>query len=259
MRKILCLLFLILACEGPMGPEGPTGPQGDQGIQGPQGPEGPAGPEGPEGPAGPEGSEGPPGATLYYDDFERTSLGENWITSAEGQFIIRDGILEITCSGSGYIAVARPGKAQNLIDFQIEVDTYWLSGVTNSSYSILFRDSGGNQQYRWSISANGSYVLRDGITPIVDWTSSPFIYTQGYNRLKVVCIGSSIDCYINGILIGSITDDTYSNGGVALAVGGAQSVAFDNLKIWVWERNQLWKIVDYKRPSDYLAGPALQE
>ncbi len=248
MKKILWPLLLIIACEGPAGP---TGPQGEQGVPGDQGL---------VGETGPAGEQGPPGATLYYDDFERASLGANWITSTEGQFIIRDGMLEITCSGtSGYIAVARPEKAQNLIDFQIEVDTYWLSGVTNSSYSILFRDSGSNQQYRWGINANGSYILLDGITPIEDWTSSPFIYKQGYNRLKVVCIGSSIDCYISGILIGSLTDDTYSNGGVALAVGGSQTVAFDNLKIWVWERNQLWKIADSQRPLKYLAGPALQE
>ena len=37
MRKILWLLVLIFACEGPMGPEGPQGEQGEQGEQGSEG------------------------------------------------------------------------------------------------------------------------------------------------------------------------------------------------------------------------------
>ena len=56
MRKLLCLVFLLAACEGPAGPAGPAGPQGVPGV---------AGPVGPTGPAGPQGQAGP-GTRLFY-------------------------------------------------------------------------------------------------------------------------------------------------------------------------------------------------
>lgn len=52
MRRLLALVVLLAACEGPMGPEGPAGPQGPPG---PIGPSGALGPTGDTGPAGPEG------------------------------------------------------------------------------------------------------------------------------------------------------------------------------------------------------------
>ncbi len=116
---------------------------------------------------------------------------------------------------------------------------------------ILFRNQGSNNQYRFGIDANGYYFFSDGVTSIIDWTYSPVIIQEGYNRLKVICIGSSIDCYINGFLMITLDDDTHSSGGIALAVTRTQTVAFDNLKVWVWEKNGLWKKV-YDNQLTYL-------
>lgn len=257
-------MLIFLACEGPEGPTGPQGPQGEQGIQGLEGPVGEQGEKGDKGDPGEKGDtgdpgepgpEGPPGTTLYYDDFERTSLGPNWSTWSEGgQYTIIDGMLEITGDESGYLSWARPTKVQDLGDFQVEVDTYWKSGVTDHSYSILFRDQGSNNQYRFGIRADGVYYLGEGTTFLVEWTYSEIINIKGDNKLKVVCVGSSIDCYLNGVLMESINDNTYSYGRIVLSVGGAQTVAFDNLKIWVWEGEQLWKIANYEPSSTHLTA-----
>lgn len=43
MKRLIAVLALVAACEGPTGPTGPAGPAGPQGAQGPVGPAGPPG------------------------------------------------------------------------------------------------------------------------------------------------------------------------------------------------------------------------
>ena len=226
------VLVLSAACVGP------EGPQGEQGKRGPTGPQGPT----------------VQSHVAYYDDFNRATLGNNWCTSPTGQFAIRDGALEITGDESGYLAVAIPVRSYGASDFQIILDTEWISGIDNNAYSILFRDQGEfNSQYRFGIAANRGYILSDGITPIVDWTFSSDIDSKSSNELKVVCVGSAIECYVNGTLVVSVDDNTYSSGFIGLAVNEAQTVTFDNLEIWIW-RSQLWKAADNNLLSGNLAG-----
>jgi len=225
---LIVILFSLSCFEGPTGPEGPQGEKGEKGEKGETGAQGP---------------QGEPGVGLYTDDFNRASLGSNWVTSLEGQFAIRNGKLEITGNESDYLAVAYPKDFTNVKDFQIEIDTYWLAGVSNYDYTILFRDNGGNNQYRFGICADGAYWIGKGTEPIVNWTNSDLIKTKGYNKLKVVCIGSSFDCYINGVLVETIEDYAYNSGGILLSVTATQTVAFDNFRLWIWQSNKIGKII----------------
>ncbi len=128
-------------------------------------------------------------------------------------------------------------------DFALEVDATQRAGPAESSYGILFRIVDGQQFYRFDITGNGLYMIErhnnDGTwTRLVpDWTPTSAI-VQGLNqtnRLRVLAVGSSLTFYVNGILLTTISDATYTSGAIALdagTFGGANmQVSFDNLAI----------------------------
>ncbi len=199
-----------------------------------------AGEKGPMGPAGPIGPPGSPGVELYYDNFSDPTLSTTWVTSAStGLYSINNGKLQIACTSDTYMASAKLNLPSSIDNCQIECDTYWISGVTDNSYGIFFRDSGGNNQYRFCISGSGGYIICTGINPLVNWTADSIIHSMGWNRLKVVCLGTQLDFYINDKLISTLDDATFSTGTVTLAVGGIQTIQFDNFRIYVWEKRTI--------------------
>jgi len=230
------LVFMFIGCEQSTGPQGA---QGDPGIAGPSGPQGPTGPQGHSGPQGPTG---PSGYALWYDGFERASLGPNWSTPNYGTSLIFDGRLELRGADGNFLTNVSPLKVLNMDNFIIEFDTEWISGNHFLSYGIGFRDGpGDNDQYRFALSGEGYFYTSRGLTPIHYWVQSSLIEIDGHNKLKVIAIGNSFDFYINGQWIGSFTDSSYSTGRIFLYVGQVQTVAFDNLKIWAVNVNTLGK------------------
>lgn len=68
---------ILVGPAGPQGEPGPQGPQGEPGAVGPQGEVGVPGPQGPQGVAGPQGEVGPqgePGATLYFEATDGSTI-----------------------------------------------------------------------------------------------------------------------------------------------------------------------------------------
>jgi hypothetical protein len=196
---------------------------------------------GPEGPPGPPGPEGPPGAALHFDDFSESTVGpasdgeDDWLYGPHGTVSVVNETLRLVGDDSGYLCESMMAGTDTLSDFELEVDSEWESGATSYGYGILFRDTGeSNQQYRLIITANGWVRVGIGTTALADWVEHPGITAQGANRLRVRCIGSSIDVYVNGYLIGFFTDATYESGSVGLFVDGEQVVVFDNVKLWSW-------------------------
>ena len=102
-------------------------------------------------------------------------------------------------------------------------------------YGIQFY-SASRDNYGFSISANGSFVLSrwdDGGSPIslVDWTYSFSINEEGTNILSVFIEEGWIEASINGTLVAEVFDNTYTEGRVGVLIGGDQEVAFDDLTV----------------------------
>ena len=74
-----------------------------------------------------------------------------------------------------------------------------------------------------------------GSSPItlVNWTYSSSINGEGTNTLSVLIEDSWIETSINGTLVATVFDDTYTEGGVGVMIGGDQGVAFDDLTVGV--------------------------
>ena len=193
---------------------------------------------------GTQGPDGPPGTTLLYDDFERdtltdTSEGFIWVEGSAGSIAINEGKLRLVGDGLGYITTAGLLPPNVPADFRLCLDTQWVSGSDTHSYGLIFRDTGSNSEYRFGLSAGGSYTFSSGTTPIVGWTASPAINQYGLNQLQVECVASSVCLYVNGVLLESLTDFDHTSGYIALYVGDVQAVEFDNLRLWTYETTSI--------------------
>lgn len=244
MNRIIfvALAAALLSCANLEGPQGPVGPAGPQGPQGPQGEQGEQGPRGPQGPQGEQGEQGPQGAietdifklfTFFRQDFSNNVY---WSSRGSGTWRVQGGRLIGRGSDDDFLTSL---TADELSDFSgplyVSVVTQWLRGVKNYAYGITFyRDDGGFYGFR--ISANGSFVLHRwdrGGSPIslVNWTYSSSINEEGTNTLSVLIEDGWIEASINGTLVTTVFDDTYTEGGVGVTIGGDQEVAFDDLTV----------------------------
>jgi hypothetical protein len=61
-------------------------------------------------------------------------------------------------------------------------------------------------------------------------------FTGAQNRIGVLAEGATLSALVNGEVVASVTDETFSDGGIALAVGSFAapdvSATFDNVSLW---------------------------
>jgi hypothetical protein len=171
-------------------------------------------------------------ATLFEDDF---SSDDNWVhtpNSLERSLTNGTYVVENTGTGPGVLR-----NDQTFDDFTYSVTFTNLGEQLRASGLLFCWDGAAFEGYmltlssakmfylqRWVASGNGSATELDTL----GWHS--FINTTG-NVLTVSKQGSTINLFCNGAFLMSVTDDTYSSGGIGLYVGPSDKIAFDHAKV----------------------------
>ena len=132
---------------------------------------------------------------------------------------------------------------EEIDNFVVEVDTTAVSGTKNNWQGIEFRQKDKINYYTFDISADGYYeILKfiDGVpTTLIKPTSSNII-NQGIgatNHIKIITDSNKFTFVVNGNVLDTVYDNTFSSGMISLRVlapsSGSQSseVSFDNFKI----------------------------
>jgi hypothetical protein len=107
--------------------------------------------------------------------------------------------------------------------FMIEVLAGY-GGAANNGYGVIFQFVGDGQFYVFRISGDGFYTIErgdgDDLTTLVEWTPSDLIdQTElNWNVLTVEGWGDTYYVYINGHMVDSFTDATYSGGTFGIIV-----------------------------------------
>lgn len=126
-------------------------------------------------------------------------------------------------------------------DVTIATELIFTAGSEDTAAGILFRFQDEHNFYFFSISANGYYaldLLQNGRwESLVDWTRTAQVKPSGEpNQLRVEVVEDYIRLYSNDVLLDVISDDTFDDGKVALAVNTFEksnvTIFFDNLFIW---------------------------
>jgi uncharacterized repeat protein (TIGR02543 family) len=178
---------------------------------------------------------------LFSDDFSDPSSG--WVTYDEydgrvryynGCFYIKD---YTSPSASMY------GEAQRYFtDFILEVETWLVGGTDDNWHAVGCRFQDEDNGYDFAISADGYYeVLKwvNGNDIVFEGPTYSSYINQGVgavNFIHIECIGNSLSLSVNGHLLASVTDSSFSGGDICLAAnslaGSFTEVAFDNLVLF---------------------------
>jgi uncharacterized repeat protein (TIGR02543 family) len=178
--------------------------------------------------------------SLFSDDFSNPSSG--WVTysGSDGRVTYSNGCLYV----KDYTAYTGTmfGEAQlYFTDFVLEVET-WLVGGTDDNWHVIgCRMNDYHNAYCFSVSADGYYMIdkevNGSVIPLVSPSSSYHINegTGAVNLVRVECIGSSLSLYVNGHLLDTVYDSTFSGGDIFLGsnalAGSYTEVAFDNIVV----------------------------
>ncbi|MBI3242381.1 MAG: hypothetical protein HYZ49_08820 [Chloroflexi bacterium] len=178
-------------------------------------------------------------ADLFTDDFSQDA--GNWETFADengAAAAIADGKLALTITRASTVGFSV--AAINLANFDLTITTAQISGGLANGYGIIFRYIDEENFYRFDISGDGlwgvSRRLKDQWLPIAELTASPAIQTgHAANTLRLVARSDQFEFYVNGVLLGQLTDANLPVGRIGLFASTFDDpntqVAFDDLKI----------------------------
>jgi hypothetical protein len=127
-------------------------------------------------------------------------------------------------------------------DFYAEVDAFHVGGPLNNEFGLAFRFVDDNNFYLFAGSSDGYYSLQKLVDgeweTLTEWVQSEAINTgeTSVNTLGVLAEGEHISVLINGQVLESIEDSSFTTGRLALVVGsfdaGKVEMAFDDLSVW---------------------------
>jgi uncharacterized repeat protein (TIGR02543 family) len=175
---------------------------------------------------------------LFSDDFSDENSG--WVTydDDDGRVVYFDGCLYVkdytTPEGSTYCECQR-----YFTDFVLEVETWLADGTDDNWHTVFCRWNGEDDCYGFGISADGYYEIGKFVdaemTSLVGPAYSSYIHKgqDMVNLIRIECIGSTLTLSVNGHVMATVTDATFSGGDIALAAtalaGTFTEVAFDNI------------------------------
>jgi hypothetical protein len=180
-----------------------------------------------------------PAGVLYADDFSNN--GSGWPRfNNDSQFSNYDnGEYVLTGKKLGTNAGSINMNAGRFSDMVFEVEAKLASGPEQCLYGMLFRHKDVNNYYCFLLSGDGSYLFEkriDGVfTQLTKKTFASMIKKMGtINMMKVVCKGSQIALYVNGFHLTDISDTSFSDGWIGVAVhpyDAACTARFNSIKI----------------------------
>lgn len=122
-------------------------------------------------------------------------------------------------------------------DITVSVNVKEVSGSNDFPFGIVLRRSGENY-YAFEVDARGDWAFFKSETnatryvKLRDFTANAAIRKglNASNALKVVARDNMFSCYVNGTLVGQVTDSSYTNGQVGL-ISEKYEAVFTNILI----------------------------
>ena len=192
------------------------------------------------GAAGCDSDSTPDGAVLFSDDFNQDRGDWEVYSDENGEVFYEDGRLHVINYTTAPIDTFTLLDG-NFSDFVLEVDTKLVDGTDDNWHGIVCRFQDVGNYYALAISADGYYLISkfvDGaVVELEPITPSEHI-DQGWdtvNSIRVECDGNRLTLSVNGHVLGSVTDSTFSSGAIGLTctswAGTLSEIAFDNIVI----------------------------
>ena len=184
-------------------------------------------------------------SALFRDSFsEDASCGWVIYSGAESAEITA-GVMRLNVSTSGVVAWTNPGRLFG--DTEISVQTRQVWGPNDNAYGVICRYVDEENFYIFLVSGDGYYAIgkyESGQSQVQYLTGEEpnyFVAAEEINKgvatnlLRVTCAGNQLSLTVNGILLASVTDDSFPAGDIGLAANtfetGSVVIEFDNLTV----------------------------
>jgi hypothetical protein len=179
---------------------------------------------------------------LYKDDFEDPASG--WPELDEDIIFSEytDGGYRILVKLPLYFVWTRPDPIKQYSDIRIEVEVKKIGGPDQNSMGVMCRHKDNQNFYGFNITSLGQaliYKYEEG--EYVGLSADSYEDVEGIksddvNQLAAVCSGEELELYVNGDLVASATDSSFSKGQIALLAGNGDvagaDILFDNLYVY---------------------------
>ncbi len=156
-----------------------------------------------------------------------------WQTVADGTAPSQPNALETTPATTTGVTSVLPLPNGAYGDFTLQSSFKALTGAPPGwQIGFLFRAADLQNNYQLYLTANSLALMKDvngALTTI--YSDSRSVAVNSWQTLQVVTSGSSISVYLNGLLVTSQTDTTFTSGKAALAVWQGASAHFDNVTV----------------------------
>lgn len=167
---------------------------------------------------------------VFKDDF--TDLSTGWLTLKEVKQY-QNGNFRFIVKDTDHFDSTINTKIGDFNDFVYTVDAKWATQNygNKNDYGLLFGHQIYSFYYYFSVNpVAGIYELykKAGTwAPLIGQTPCSYIKTgSNVNRLAVECQGQNITLYINGNLITTYNDESYSGGNLGMAVENRDAVNY---------------------------------
>jgi len=177
---------------------------------------------------------------LYYEDFSSNSSSlKEWDQSdSAGYHENGTYVIEVLVPNMFYWS----NLGDSYSDFVVDVDTVKRGGSDDNHFGLVLRYQDSDNFYMFNVSSDGMYSFGyyedDEWTAIVKWTDSSVI-NQGdnsRNHLTVEAVGDTFTLMVNGQVLETVQDSTFSSGDIGMYAGSIDDpgtkIAFDNLAIY---------------------------
>ena len=167
---------------------------------------------------------------LLRDDFADPASGfRSWTSGPIAHYGYGDRCFEMTVltpsgtSASSHYALSQRDQPE-LGDFLLTVDVELDAPRRDGAYAVLFRWQDPDNYYKLAVDPNtGHFTLTrladDRQTRLIEWQESKAIHRgSDRNSLGVLARGRDIAAYINGELVGAVSDDAFARGKIAFMV-----------------------------------------
>jgi len=175
----------------------------------------------------------PKGTPLFSDTFASNTYG--WNLQNDGATFVTtlsNNALTLECNANKLLWELVPGS-RTYDNFQVAFDATFTKGDANNGYGVYIRGAANTTSdlasyYRFELYADASYAVFKGTpdangatvdTKLVDYTGSSLINKKGkVNHILITANGPKLTFMVNGQVLKTVTDASYTTGTIALFV-----------------------------------------
>jgi hypothetical protein len=177
---------------------------------------------------------------MANDDFSDPSSGWDTFSDDDGSAAYQDGCLCIKDT-TNLDKTTKSCFDEYFSDFVLDVDTRLVEGTDDNWHVIYCRLEDLDNNYGFGISSDGYYAMDKWVdgerTIFIGPAESEYIKAgrDVVNHIRIKCIGSDLSFYVNGHLLGKVSDSSHEGGNICLSArsftGTFTEIAYDNFVV----------------------------